>query len=102
MPLDLTTIADRHDHTGSKTRKLVRITGPASYTTGGETLAPSAFGLSRIVLLLPDHATNGTDLRVVQYDYVNGRVKWFDFAGAEIAATTDLSAYSARVEAIGN
>lgn len=101
MPLDFTTIPDRHDRTGSKTRKLGRLTGPTSYATGGEVLAPSAFGLNRIEVLLLDHATNGVDLRVVQYDYTNGRVKWFDFAGAEIAALTDLSAYSVRFEAIG-
>jgi hypothetical protein len=101
MPLDFTTIPDRHDRSGGKIRKLGRLTGPASYATGGEVLAPSAFGLTRIEVLLTDHATNGTDLRLVQYDYTNGTVKWFDLAGAEIAPTTDLSAYSARFEAIG-
>jgi hypothetical protein len=101
MPLDVTTIPDRHDRTGSKTRKVGRITGPTSYATGGEVLAPSAFGLSRIEVLLFDHATDGIDLRVVRYDYANGRVKWFDFAGAEIAPATNLAAYSARFEAIG-
>lgn len=101
MPLDFTTIPDRHDRTGSKTRKLGRLTGPTSYATGGEVLAPNAFGLSRIEVLLTDHATNGTDLRLVQYDYTNGKVKWFDLAGAEIAAATNLSTYSCRFEAIG-
>lgn len=101
MPLVFTTIPDRHDRTGSKTRKLGVLTGPTSYATGGEALAPSAFGLSRIEVLLTDPASNGTDLRIVKYDYTNGKVKWFDLAGAEIAALTDLSAYSARFEAIG-
>lgn len=101
MPLNFTTIPDRHDRTGAKTLKFGRITGPTSYVTGGEVLPPASFGLTRIELFLTDKATNGTDLRVVQYDYTNGRVKWFDFAGAEIAALTDLSAYSVRFEAIG-
>lgn len=101
MPLDLTTIPDRHDSSHSKIRKILRITGPTSYATGGEALAPAAFGLSRINLALFDHATDGVDLRIAQYDYANGRVKWFDLAGAEIAGATNLSTYSARVEVIG-
>jgi len=101
MPIDLTTVPDRHDRSGSKSRKLGRVTGPTSYPTGGEVLAPSAFGLGRIDVLLFACASNGTDLRLVLYDYTNGRVKWFDLAGAEITATTNLSAYSARYEAIG-
>jgi len=98
MPLDLTTIPDRHDRTGSKTRKLVRVTGPTSYVAGGEALD---FGLSRPEVVLADLATNGTDLRVVQWDYTNRKLKWFDFAGAEIAGAVNLSTYSARLEVIG-
>lgn len=101
MPLDLTTIADRHDHTGSKIRKFVRITGPTSYATGGEALAPQAFGMGKIILLLAELASNGTDLRLVLYDYTNQKVKWFDLAGAEIANGTALNAYAARAEVIG-
>lgn len=102
MPLDLTTIADRHDHSGSKIRKFVRLTGPASYTTGGEALAPLVFGLGKILLLLAEVASNGTDLRLVQYDYTNQKLKWFDLAGAEIANAANLSAYAARAEVIGS
>lgn len=99
MPLDLTTIPDRHDRTGSKIRKLIRVTGPTSYATGGESLT---LGLSRVELVLVDPATNGTDLRLVAWDYTNSKLKWFDLAGAEIAATTDLSAYALRAEVIGH
>lgn len=98
MPLDVTTIPDRHDRSGAKTRKFYRVTGPVSYVSGGEALE---LGLSRPELVLADHATNGTDLRVVQWDYANKKLKWFDFAGAEIAGAQNLSAYSVRIEAIG-
>lgn len=98
MPLDTTTIPDRHERTGAKIRKFYRVTGPTSYATGGESLN---VGLSRPELVLADHATNGTDLRIVQWDYANGKLKWFDLAGAEIANGTDLSTYAARVEVIG-
>ena len=98
MPLDLTTIPDRHDRTGSKTRKLVRVTGPTSYVAGGEALN---FGITRPEVVLSDGATNGTDLRIVLWDYAAGKLKWFDLAGAEIAGGQNLSTYSARLEVIG-
>lgn len=99
MPLDLTTIPDRHDRSGGKARKLVRVTGPASYSAGGEALD---FGLSRVEVVLANHATNGTVLRLVAWDYTNGKLKWFDLAGDEITGATDLSTYSARLEVIGH
>ena len=98
MPVEFTTIPDRHDRSGSKTRKHVRVTGPASYATGGEALS---FGLSRVEIVLNDHPRSGTSLRVAQWDYANSRMMWFDFAGTEIADTTDLSAFSCRAEVIG-
>lgn len=99
MPLDLTTIPDRHDRSGNKARKLVRVTGPVSYATGGEALD---YGLSLVEVVLADHATNGVDLRIVQWDYANKKLKWFDLAGAEIAAAQNLSTYSARLEVLGH
>ena len=99
MPLDLTTIPDRHDRTGSKTIKYVRVTGPALYATGGEALD---LGLSNPEVVVSDQATNGTDLRLVQWDYVNKKLKWFDLAGAEIAANQVLSTYSVRLVVIGH
>lgn len=98
MPQETTTIPDRHDKSGSKIRKFWRVTGPTSYATGGESLT---FGLGRVELVLADHATNGTDLRIVQWDYTNNKLKWFDLAGSEIAAAQNLSTYSARLEVIG-
>jgi hypothetical protein len=99
LPLDTTTIPDRHDRTGSKARKYFRATGPASYVTGGEAVD---FGLSNVELVIPDPATNGTDLRLVAYDYTNKKLKWFDLAGAEIANGQSLAAYAVRLEAIGH
>lgn len=98
MPLDTATIPDRHDKSGSKTRKLLRITGPSSYSAGGESLS---VGLSRVELVLTSPATNGTDLRLVAWDHAASKLKWFDLAGAEIAGGVDLSAYSVRAEFIG-
>lgn len=99
MPLDLTTIPDRHDRTGAKAFKYVRVTGPTSYVAGGEALD---FGLTRVELVLTDDGTNGTDLRHLHWDYAASKMKWFDNAGAEVAGATNLSTYSARVVAIGH
>lgn len=98
MPLDTTTIPDRHDRSGAKTRKFYRVTGPTSYATGGEALT---LGLTRVELVFSDRATDGTNIRTVVWDYANNKLKWFDNAGAEIAPATNLSAYSARLEVIG-
>lgn len=98
MPTVPATIPDRHDRSGAKMRKLFQITGPV-YATGGEALD---FGLGTVEVVLCDHATNGTDLRIVNWDYTNSKLKWFDLAGAEIANATDLSTYSCRVEVIGH
>lgn len=76
-------------------------TGPASYATGGDAFVPGDVKLGQIHFLVANPASNGTDLRLVLYDYTNSKMKWFDLAGAEIANATDLSAYSARFEAVG-
>jgi hypothetical protein len=98
MPLDTTTIPDRHDRSGSKTRKFFNITGPTSYATGGEALD---LGIGRVELVSPEFASNGTDLRYLRWDYANKKMKWFTEAGAEVSAATNLSTYSARIEVIG-
>jgi hypothetical protein len=45
--------------------------------------------------------TDGSVLRHVAWDYVNKKLKWFDNAGAEIAALTNLSTFACRIEVIG-
>ena len=85
----------------ARERRIGEVSGPASYVSGGESLTPESLALGRLDLILFEQASNGTDLRVVRYDYTNKKVKWFDFAGAEIAGAVDLSTYAARFEAIG-
>lgn len=76
-------------------------TGPASYSTGGDALAPGEVKLGQLHFFAAEVASNGTDLRLVKYDYATEKVKWFDLAGAEIANGANLSAYSCRFEAVG-
>lgn len=101
MPtLDLTTV-QLQDASNTRLRRIGKYTGPASYATGGDALTPAALALGQIHFAGFEVASNGTDLRLVLYDYTNQKVKWFDLAGSEIANGTNLSAYSARFEIIG-
>lgn len=90
-----------HDSSNARIRKIGEYTGPASYVTGGDPFSPSDVGMGRIELLVFENASNGTDLRLAKFDYTNNKVKWFDLAGAEIAAAQALNTYVARFEAIG-
>ena len=94
-------IGQYHDASNARIRKIGKLAGPASYATGGDPLTPQQLGMGRVELLVFEAASNGVDLRIALYDYANQKVKWFDLAGAEIAAAQNLSTYSARFEAIG-
>lgn len=91
---------DFFDKTHDRSLRHGLYTGPVLYAAGGESLPPEQLALGRIDRLIFDCASNGTDLRLVVYDYTNKKVKWFDLAGAELGAV-NLSAYSARFTAIG-
>lgn len=77
------------------------LTGPASYVTGGDPVTPNDLKLGQIHFLDFDNPTNGTVVIVAQYDYTNQKVKYFDYAGNEIAQGTNLSTYTVRFEAVG-
>jgi hypothetical protein len=101
MPTIDRSIGSYHDASNARIRKIGRMVGPASYTTGGDPCAPSVLGLGKVEILLFTLATDGTNIRLLVYDHTALTVKWFDLAGAQIANGTDLSTYSARYEAIG-
>lgn len=89
------------DGSNTKRRILAVYTGPASYVTGGDPFTAADVKLGAIHFMDIENASNGTVVLVVRYDYVNNKMDWFDLAGVEIANATDLSAYSARFEAVG-
>lgn len=92
----------RAEDASSTKRRISGIyTGPASYATGGDSFLPADVKLGQIDLLRLGNPTNGSVVVVVEYDYTNQKVKWYDMAGAEIANATALSAYTTRFEAIG-
>lgn len=100
MPVGLTTFR-AEDGSSTKRRTLGIYTGPASYATGGESITAATFKLGQVHVVLFNPATNGSVIVLLAYDYTNNKVKAFDMAGVEIANATDLSAYTARFEAIG-
>ena len=88
---------------GSNTKRRIQAiyTGPASYVTGGDAFVPGDIKLGQIDALLIEPATNGSVILLPRYVVSGNVMKWFDLAGAEVANATDLSAYTARFEAIG-
>lgn len=102
MPPTIDVTQFRMQDTSSDKRRAMGVyTGPASYATGGDAAAPGYFSLGQLHVLFFEQATNGTVILLLKYDYTAQKVKWFDMAGAEIAAATNLSTYTARFEAIG-
>lgn len=91
------------DRSGGAERRHGVGTGPASYTTGGETVdPPNDLKLGTVWTFLADPAINLTPIALlVKYDYANNTLLWFQFDGTEVAALTDLSAYTYRFEAAG-
>lgn len=77
---------------------IANITGPSSYTTGGEdTLAASDFGLNELLGLV---TLAGDGQYEVQYDKTNGKISWYVNA-VEVANTTDLDEVDVDVLVFG-
>lgn len=91
-----------HDKSADRLRKTFKFTGPASYTTGGETISPANdLGMSVVHAWLGNIVSNGTVVLICYYDAANGKLKYFDLTGAEIGAATNLSTYVGYAEVIG-
>lgn len=103
MPTITRTIGAFHDASNARIRKIGQYTGPASYATGGDPFTAANLGMSTIELLVTELAVNAAGtVRGLQYDTAAGLLRWIVLdTGAEVAATTDLSGFSARFEAIG-
>lgn len=100
--IDSTTVP-KHDASNDRIRKFITYTGPASYTTGGETIALTEIGLGAFHQFNaePAKTATGTSIRLIRFDYTAQKAQWYGENFNEIANGTDLSTYSARVEVIG-
>ena len=104
-----TTVIDRtlvnyHDRSNARIRKIGRMVGPSSYTTGGDvTVTPALFGLGKVDVVLFEPFANAalTAIKWGRYDVATKAMQFFDNNTTETAAATDLSGFSARFEAIG-
>lgn len=98
------TVGQYHDSSNALIRKVGGYTGPASYVSGGDPIGPADLGMARIALILFTPATNGTLFIYPVWVPAagSGVVKWLvGTTGAEVAGGVNLSAYTARFEAIG-
>lgn len=93
------------DKSADRLRCTMKITGPASYTTGGESfdLTNDLPGWSQVHAMVGSVAktSSGTTCRIVAFDRATNKMLWYDQAFAEIANGTDLSTFSIEVEFIG-
>ncbi|HEY6416084.1 MAG TPA: hypothetical protein VIX41_07600 [Acidimicrobiales bacterium] len=95
-----------HDSSSARIRKIGGYSGPAAYVTGGDPITAADLGMARLELMLFSGATNGTLYRTLVFIPTgttgNGTVRWLDATnGTEVGAGANLSAYSARFEAVG-
>ncbi len=86
---------------GDREKLVLDVTGDGSYPTGGYDLTPGLLPLRcQIQIDAVDGYVESNGRRLV-YDRANDKVKWFEPAGTEIVATTDLSAETARMTVLG-
>lgn len=92
-------VARDRDVAGKRARRVVQITGPASYTAGGESLTASDLALREVEIFPPVVLWDGSDWRIGHYDYDNAKLVIFDNGFTE--ASGDLSSFVGRVEVAG-
>jgi hypothetical protein len=103
MPYDITTLYGK-DVSGNRSRVIGVVTGPALYVAGGEPITPAMIKMGRLeaILFQPAIDAGRTTMYHLMYDAVNGTVVWWDCGtGNEAIAGANLSAFTARFEAIG-
>ena len=96
------TVARPYDVAGIRRRTVGQYTGPASYVAGGDELVAAEVQVGVLEHMIFEVATDGSDFRLLMYDHTNEKVVWvIPDTGAEVAGGTDLSAFNARFEAVG-
>ena len=74
------------------------ISGPTSYTTGGEdTIGASDFGLTEMLGLI---SLGGEGQYTVEWDKANGKISWY-IAAVEEGNTDNLSGITCNIIAVG-
>jgi len=104
MNLDLTVAPGQVESTCR--RQVATLSGPTvaqgGYLTGGITVDPTEVRMGKIFAILGGVLSNGTAMLLPWYDVATGKLLYFvPNTGAEVANATDLTAYSGRVEFVG-
>ncbi len=94
----------RHDKTADRLRKTIKITGPASYVTGGDEIGDIGMGNIHMIAGNVMRNASGLNCRLVALNrdtIATPKLQWYDLAGAEIANGVNLSTFSGEIEFIG-
>jgi hypothetical protein len=100
----ITEVVRTRDNAGIRSRRILQITGPVSYSTGGFPLASGKLflGVKEIVPSVIGVDALGANPRLFTYDYTNEKMLAFvPSTAAEVAAAVDLSGYVFRIEVAG-
>lgn len=104
----VTTTAVSSQVPGAQRQTVTLVTFDSSYPTGGEPVTAATFQLQRLDHIMPFTARNaaGTLHLIGGWDHTNSKLflAWGAASGApfaEVANTTDLSAFTARITALG-
>lgn len=86
--------------------RLVDHDGPASYTTGGETITAISLGFKRILYVNASGIDDGSGFTSVRHStkksQISFRLQWYVAStGAEVANATNLSARFVRLLVVG-
>ena len=94
--LDFSVVGDKRCTRGT-------VTFDNSYPTGGEAITPQQVGLGTILRMDVENPVSSTPTtRMSTFDHTNTKFLVFTSSdGNQVANGTDLSAFSARFEAIG-
>ena len=96
------TVVRPYDVAGIRRRTIAQYTGPASYVAGGDSFLAGEVQVGVLEHVIFEVATDGTNFRLLFYDHTNETVVWIvPDTGSEVAGATDLSAFNARFEAVG-
>jgi hypothetical protein len=101
MAFGIAAAARKNDTAGIRQRRLLTLTGPALYATGGEAVTPQSLGLG-VIEYIPDFwISDGTTALLAKFNYTTQKLMVFTGAGGTPAGTIVVTKPTFTVEAAG-
>lgn len=102
MTTDRTSFVAR-DRMNDRMVMQLKYTGPASYATGGESVAASNdLGMAEVYAVAGAVISDGSAIRIGFFDYTNQKLVWYvPNTGAQVANGVDLSTFSGYLTFFG-